>query len=266
MIRSFIFKLILLISVLYSSHASCGEPFSIEKSTIPEYTYLIINRIPHDHQAYTQGLVFDNGYLYESTGRHGYSSLRKVDPDNGAVLTLHSLPEEFFGEGITIFRNRIYQLTWQEYTGFVYDRETFLVMEEFFYNTEGWGITHDQTYLIISDGSSHLYFLNPDTYDVQKQIEVKDINSPVNNLNELEYINGEIFANVLYSNRIARIDPQTGQVTGWIDLNGILAGEKIDYRIDVLNGIAYDEERDRLFVTGKLWPKVFEIRLIKKAN
>jgi glutamine cyclotransferase len=233
---------------------------------IPEYTYLIVNRVPHDYQAYTQGLVFDQGFLYEGTGRRGHSSLRKVDPDNGAILAIHKLPEEFFGEGITIFNNRIYQLTWQEYTGFVYDRDSFLILEEFFYNTEGWGITHDGTQLIISDGTAYLYFLDPFNYDVLNSIEVKDDNGPVENLNELEYINGEIFANVLYSNRIARIDPSSGRVTGWVDLTGILAGERIDYRIDVMNGIAYDATNDRLFVTGKLWPKVFEIKLIKKAD
>jgi glutamine cyclotransferase len=235
-------------------------------TTIPEYTYLIVKRIPHDHQAYTQGLVFHDGYLYEGTGRRGYSSLRKVDPDNGAILVMHELPREFFGEGITIFNNRIYQLTWQEYTGFVYDRETFLLMEEFFYNTEGWGITHNNSHLIISDGTSVLFFIDPQTYEVLKKIEVQEDKEPINNLNELEYINGEIFANILYSNRIARINPNNGQVVGWIDLNGILSEEKIDYRVDVLNGIAYDAQNDRLFVTGKFWPKVFEIRLIKKAN
>jgi glutamine cyclotransferase len=236
------------------------------KSTIPVYTYFIANKIPHDFNAYTQGLVFNDGYLYESTGRRGQSSLRKVDPENGAVITLHPLADEFFGEGITILDDKIYQLTWQSYTGFIYDKSTFLVMEEFFYNTEGWGITHNGRDLIISDGTSTLYFLDPITLEVLSQINVTDDKGPVQNLNELEYINGEIFANVLYSYRIARIDPTSGKVIGWIDLTGILNNEKIDYAIDVMNGIAYDSASDRLFVTGKLWPLVFEIRLIKKAD
>jgi glutamine cyclotransferase len=236
------------------------------KTTIPVYTYFIVNKIPHDFNAYTQGLVFSDGLLYESTGRRGQSSLRKVDPENGAVITLHPLAEEFFGEGITIFDEKIYQLTWQSYTGFIYDKSTFLVMEEFYYNTEGWGITHDGIHLIISDGTSTLYFLDPITLEVLSQINVTDDKGSVQNLNELEYVNGEIFANVLYSYRIARIDPKSGKVVGWIDLTGILNNERIDYAIDVMNGIAYDSASDRLFVTGKLWPQVFEIRLIKKAD
>jgi len=262
----FIGRILLLMTGILYINLYAGDLPTVQNNTIPEYTYLILKRIPHDYQAYTQGLVFDHDYLYESTGRHGQSSLRKVDPDNGAILTIHKLPQEFFGEGITIYKDKIYQLTWQEFTGFVYDRETFLVMEEFFYNTEGWGITQDGTHLIISDGTAFLYFLDPQNYEVLKTVEVKDNEGPVKNLNELEYINGEIFANILYSNRIARIDPQNGHIVGWVDLTGILAGEKIDYRIDVMNGIAYDSKMDRLFVTGKLWPRVFEIKLIKKAN
>jgi glutamine cyclotransferase len=242
------------------------DPSATKNIPVPEYTYLIVKSVPHDHQAYTQGLVFYNGFLYEGTGQYGHSSLRKLDPENGAILSIHSLAKEFFGEGITIFDNRIYQLTWQEYTGFVYDLESFLLIEQFFYNSEGWGITHDNAHLIISDGTAVLYFLDPYTYELLKKIDIRDDKGPVENLNELEFINGEIFANVLYSNRIARINPQNGRVIAWIDLTGILSGEKIDYRIDVMNGIAYDSKEDRLFVTGKLWPKVFEIRLIKKAN
>ncbi len=255
----------ILVIVLAVQAVAGNSPQDMNKK-IPVYTYFIVNKIPHDHQAFTQGLVFDDGYLYEGTGHRGYSSLRKVDPSDGAIITLHSLADEYFGEGITIFNNKIYQLTWQAYTGFVYDKETFLLMEEFFYNTEGWGITHNNEQLIVSDGSSNLYFLDPVTLEVLRQIEVADNNDPVENLNELEYIKGEIFANVLYSNRIARINPEDGKVVGWIDLTGILGGEKIDYPIDVLNGIAYDPKDDRLFVTGKYWPKVFEIKLIRKAD
>ncbi len=258
--------LIVIFSVFSLQLLFAQKPISISKKNIPVYTYFIINKVPHDPMAYTQGLAFDSGYLYESTGRRGQSSLRRVSSDDGTVITLHSLAKEYFGEGITIFNNRIYQLTWQSYTGFVYDKETFLLMEEFFYNTEGWGITHNDTNLIISDGTSNLYFLDPTTFEVLRQIAVTDNKGIVNNLNELEYIKGEIYANILYSNRIARINPDNGDVVGWIDLTGILSGERIDYSIDVLNGIAYDPEKDRLFISGKLWPKVFEIRLIRKAE
>ena len=262
-------RIIILISLLLLSDSDllfAKNSSTSTKSSIPVYTYFIVNKIPHDFNAYTQGLVFNDGYLYESTGRRGQSSLRKVDPDNGAVITLHSLADEFFGEGITILDEKIYQLTWQSYTGFIYDKSTFLVMEEFFYNTEGWGITHNGRELIVSDGTSTLYFLDPITMEVLKQITVTDNNGPVQNLNELEYVNGEIFANVLFSYQIARINPTNGEITGWIDLSGILDNERIDYPIDVMNGIAYDKASDRLFVTGKLWPQVFEIRLIKMAD
>jgi len=237
-----------------------------QKKTIPVYTYFIVNKVPHDFNAYTQGLVYNDGFLYESTGRRGQSSLRKVNPDDGAVLTFHSLADEFFGEGLTIFNERIYQLTWQSYTGFIYDKSTFLVMEEFFYDMEGWGITHNGKELIVSDGSSTLFFLDPVTFENLREINVTDDNRSIQSLNELEYVNGEIFANILYSNRIVRIDPETGNVVGWIDLSGILGNEKIDYPVDVMNGIAYDPDADRLFITGKLWPQVFEIRLIKKVD
>jgi glutamine cyclotransferase len=258
-------KYIILIVLIISDTvwASLAER---RNETIPVYTYFIVNKIPHDHRAYTQGLVFDNGFLYEGTGRRGQSSLRKVDPINGAIINIHFLADELFGEGITIYDNKIYQLTWQAYTGFVYDKDSFLFMEEFFYNTEGWGITHDNQNLIVSDGSATLYFLDPVTFEVLKQIEVTDNNGPVGNLNELEYIKGEIYANILSSNRIARINPQNGKISSWIDLTGILGGEKIDYAIDVLNGIAYDHENDRLFVTGKYWPKIFEIKLLRQAD
>jgi len=234
--------------------------------TVPVYTYIIINKVPHDFNAYTQGLVYCDGFLYESTGRRGQSSLRKVNPNDGAVIALHSLADEFFGEGITILDDKIYQLTWQSYTGFIYDKSTFLLMQEFFYNTEGWGITHNGKELIISDGTSSLFFFDPVTFEILREIDVTDENGPVEDLNELEYVNGEIFANILYSYKIARIDPLNGKVVGYIDLTGILSNEKIDYPIDVMNGIAYDLETDRLFITGKLWPHVFEIRLIKKAE
>ena len=252
---------LILASSLYGQN-QLGE----KKNTIPVYTYFVVNKLPHDFNAYTQGLVFSEGFLYESTGRRGQSSLRKVNPEDGAIISFHSLADEFFGEGITIFHEKIYQLTWQSYTGFIYDKSTLLVMEEFFYNTEGWGITHNNKELIVSDGTSTLTFLDPGTLEIIREVNVTDNNGLVENLNELEYVNGEIFANILYSYRIARIDPENGKVVGYIDLTGILSNERIDYPIDVMNGIAYDPGDDRLFVTGKLWPQVFEIRLIKKAD
>ena len=265
-IYSIKFHIKILLSLICGSTLLAQGPPAETKNIIPVYTYFIVNKVPHDFNAYTQGLVFSDGFLYESTGRRGQSSLRRVNPDDGAVITLYSLAEEFFGEGITIFDEKIYQLTWQSYTGFIYDKSTFLVMEEFFYNTEGWGITHNGKELIVSDGTSTLYFLDPVTFEILRQITVTDDKGPVQNLNELEYVNGEIFANVLNSYRIARIDPNIGRVVGWIDLTGILSNERIDYPIDVMNGIAFDSTADRLFVTGKLWPQVFEIRLIKKAD
>jgi glutamine cyclotransferase len=236
------------------------------KEPLPVYTYFIVNSIPHDHNAFTQGLVYHNGYLYESTGRRGTSSLRKVDITNGGIIQIYNLPEQYFAEGITVFDKRIIQLTWQSYTGFVYDLESLHVLEEFYYNSEGWGLTHDGTSLIMSDGTATLYFLDPKTFAIQNEIQVFDHKGPVINLNELEYVQGEIFANIFASNRIARIDPGSGKVLAWIDLSGMqkLASQK--YAVDVLNGIAYDDEQDRLYITGKLWPRVYEIRLIKKAQ
>ena len=198
------------------------------ESRTPVYTFLIVNKIPHDFQAYTQGLVFDNGYLYEGTGKRGHSSLRRVDPENGAILTMHQLADEFFGEGITIFDNKIYQLTWQAYTGFVYDKDTFLFMEEFFYNTEGWGITHNNQQLIISDGTNNLYFLDPSTFEVLKQIQVSDENGPVNNLNELEFIDGEVYANILGSYKIARINAPTINRNSLLSLNILITREEYE--------------------------------------
>ena len=239
---------------------------SKQLNPVPVYTYIIVNKLPHDFNAFTQGLVYTDGFLYESTGRRGHSSLRKVNPVDGEVLVYHSLADEYFGEGLTILNEKIYQLTWQSYTGFVYDKSTFQLLEEFYYSTEGWGLTNNGKDLIVSDGTSSIYFLDPVTFERIREIYVTDENGPVKYLNELEYVKGEIFANILSSFMIARINPDNGKVVGYIDLTGILSNEKIDYPIDVMNGIAYDSKTDRLFITGKLWPKVFEIRIIKKAQ
>ncbi|RJQ75537.1 MAG: glutaminyl-peptide cyclotransferase [Desulfobacteraceae bacterium] len=221
-------------------------------------TYTIINAFDHDPGAFTQGLVFHDGFLYEGTGLHGESGLRKVELETGRVLKAISLPARFFGEGITSAGDKIVQLTLNSNIGFVYD-ERFNLLKTFAYPTEGWGITYDGKRLIVSDGTSILYFWDLSTFEEIGRIQVFDMDGPVHRLNELEYIRGEVWANVWPTDRIARIDPYTGQVKGWIDLTGILNGE--DFHSDVLNGIAYDPEEDRIFVTGKLWPKLFEIRL-----
>jgi len=226
------------------------------------FTYKVINAYPHDRNAFTQGLVFESGVLYEGTGLRGHSTLRRVELASGDVLQIRKLPDRFWGEGITIFGERIIQLTWQSGVGFVYDKNSFELLEEFHYPTEGWGITHDGERLIMSDGTSTLCFLDPETLEEIGRIEVCDQNGPVTTLNELEYVQGEIYANVWQTDRIARIAPDTGKVIGWIELAGLLSPEDRTEPVDVLNGIAYDAENDRLFVTGKLWPRLFEIELI----
>jgi glutamine cyclotransferase len=231
-------------------------------NAIPVYTYNITNTYPHDRNAFTEGLVFEDGFLYEGTGLLGQSTLRRVELETGAILQIRELPDQFFGEGITIYGDRIIQLTWQSNVGFVYDRNSFELLQQFNYSTEGWGITHDGEHLIMSDGTSTLHFLDPQTFEEISQLEVLDNNGPVTRLNELEYIQGEIYANIWQTDRIARISPGTGRVIGWVDLEGLLTAEDRSEPVDVLNGIAYDAETDRLFVTGKLWPKLFEIELI----
>ncbi len=224
------------------------------------YSYDITNVYPHDENAFTQGLVFEDGILYESTGLYGQSTLRRVELDTGMVIQLYALPDQFFGEGITVFDDEIIQLTWQSNRGFVYDKHSFDLLQEFSYPTEGWGITHDGSSLIMSDGTATLYFLNPETFEKVNQIEVYDVD-PVTELNELEFIDGEIYANIWKEDKISIINPQSGHVTGWIDLEGIRDLENLDGS-DVLNGIAYDAEEDRLFVTGKRLSQLFEINLI----
>jgi glutamine cyclotransferase len=252
--------------VVLAMFAGCVEkqaPLSTQTSNYPDatpvYGYKIVNTYPHDRKAFTEGLVFDDGFLYEGTGICGESTLRKVELETGKVLKLYHLPAQFFGEGVTIWNDTLLQLTWESRIGFIYDKESFLLLREFAYPTEGWGITHDGKHLIMSDGTSALYFLNPDTFEEIGQIEVRDKGVPIINLNELEYIQGEIYANVWRSNHIARISPETGQVVGWIALKGLLSEENRSE--DVLNGIAYDAKEDRIFVTGKCWPKLFEIKL-----
>jgi glutamine cyclotransferase len=227
----------------------------------PTYTYRIVNTYPHDPEAFTQGLVLHDGAFYEGTGLWGESTLREVALESGTVLRSRPLDPQFFGEGITIFNDRIYQLTWQEQTGFVYDRATFEPLQTFNYPTEGWGITHDGQRLIVSDGTSTIYFWDPETLQETGRITVRDHRGPVNRLNELEYVNGEIWANVWLTDLIARISPETGDVLGYIDLTGLLDKEALTQEVDVLNGIAHDPATGRLFVTGKWWPTLFEIEV-----
>ena len=242
---------------------SCSESPAPPTSNItPVYSYNVVNTYPHDRSAFTQGLVFEDGVLYEGTGLNGRSTLRRVELETGEVLQIRELPAQFFGEGVTVYGNDIIQLTWQSHVGFVYDRDSFELLQEFNYSTQGWGITHDGERLIMSDGTATLYFLDPETFEEIGRVGVYDNDGSVNRLNELEYVQGEIYANVWQTNFIARIDPQTGQVVGWIELKGLLTPEDSDEPVDVLNGIAYDAENARLFVTGKLWPKLFEIELV----
>ncbi len=231
-------------------------------SAIPVYTYKVINIFPHDRNAFTQGLIFEDGVFIEGTGLHGRSSLRRVSIETGEILEYHELPSHFFGEGVTIYDDKVIQLTWRSNVGFVYDKDSFELLREFSYPTEGWGVTCDDEHLIMSDGTANLYFLHPESFEEQKRIRVHDNKGSVERLNELEYVDGEIYANVFQTNRIARINPKTGKLVGWIDLAGILTVEDRREPIDVLNGIAYDPENNRLFVTGKLWSKLFEIELI----
>jgi glutamine cyclotransferase len=226
----------------------------------PVYSYRVVRTYPHDPNAFTQGLIYLNGFLYEGTGLNGRSTLRKVKLETGQVLQEKRIEEQYFGEGITDWGGELVQLTWQTGVGFVWDRGTFTLKKKFSYAGEGWGLTHDATRLILSDGSPVLRFLDPVTLAEKGRLVVLDGRRPVANINELEMVKGEIWANIWQTERIARISPQTGQVLGWIDMRGLLRPEEMR-DIDVMNGIAYDAKGDRLFVTGKLWPKLFEVKI-----
>jgi glutamine cyclotransferase len=321
-------KLIFFVFGLVIGWGLLSLPFFVQKQVYgsgtdtPVFGYKIINIFPHDPEAFTQGLVFHRGALYEGTGLLGKSTLRKVDPATGRILKMVPLPDHYFGEGITLWEDKIIQLTWRSGIGLVYDRETFRLLKRFNFFTEGWGITQDGKQLIMSDGTSFLYFWDTHGYKEIKRIQVHDRGIPVTGLNELEYIKpscpirdvtppagravrlcrtmkrhpsdavcrpkkeaweykpdmkigslsdrryfqteGEVFANVYPTDRIVRISPQTGQVTGWIDLRGLLPAKDQARPVDALNGIAYDARKDRILVTGKYWPNLFEIRLIPR--
>lgn len=228
------------------------------------YSYKIVKRYSHDTKAYSQGLVFDNGFLFEGTGQYGESTIRKVKLEDGKVQDYFNMPPNIFGEGITIIDNLIYQLSWKEQKGFVYDKNTFELVNRFDFNTEGWGLATDGKKLFMTDGSNKLLVMDKDNFNITETIEVYNNNGPIDNLNELEYINGQIYANVYLSDHIVIIDPKTGKITGQIDLSGLLASTNFSGKVDVLNGIAWDAAKKRLFVTGKLWPYLFEISLVKR--
>ncbi|MGH9762476.1 MAG: glutaminyl-peptide cyclotransferase [Blastocatellia bacterium] len=217
-------------------------------------------KYPHDPRAFTQGLEYHDGYLYESTGLNGQSSLRKVDLKTGELVKEVNVPAQYFAEGLTILGNKIYQLTWQTKLGFIYDLDTFKQIGQFSYDWEGWGLTNDGQHLIMSDGSNKLRFVDPNTFRVVKAIDVFSQRAPLRELNELEYINGVIFSNIWHSNQIARIDAKTGKLLGFVDLTGLSSGLNLGEE-DVLNGIAYDKSSDHLIVTGKRWPAVFVIAI-----
>jgi len=243
-----------------------------QSSTTKTYTYEIIKVYPHDPKAFTQGLVYYKGFLYEGTGGRKrddfHSSLRKVELETGNILKKIDLPGEYFGEGIAILGDKVYQLTWQEGTAFVYDLQDFQLLKKFNYSGEGWGLTTDGVNLFMSDGTHVIRVINPENFETLRTITVLDQkNRPIMNLNELEYIKGEIWANIWQTPQIVRIDPASGKILGWIDLSKLanqIARE--DSNADVLNGIAYDPEHDRIFVTGKKWRKLFEIKVIEPKN
>ena len=228
--------------------------------------YRIVHTYPHDPHAFTQGLVFVDGQLYESTGINGQSSLRMVDLETGRVLQEQPVDRKYFGEGLTAWGSTLVQLTWQSHVALVYDRFSFRLLRTFSFAGEGWGLTQDGKWLILSDGTSILRFLDPATFKEVRRITVTDRGMPVTEINELEYIEGQVYANIWHSDRMARISPRTGRVLGWINLKGLLPESERSGPEAVLNGIAWDAAHHRLFVTGKLWPKLFEIEVVPQAG
>jgi glutamine cyclotransferase len=249
--------------------ASAGAVWLLTRGGPPPgpaaYGYEVVRTCPHDPTAFTQGLAFEDGFLYEGTGKEGQSTLRKVELESGRVLKQVALAPKFFGEGITLLGDRIIQLTWRHELAFVYDKESFREVSRFGYAGEGWGLTNDGRHLILSDGSATLRFLDPQTHHVVRKVLVTDADRPVRELNELEYVEGEILANVWHSDRVARIDPESGRVNAWVDFSGLLKPGERSHGEAVLNGIAYDKKDRRLFVTGKDWPKLFEVRIVRAS-
>jgi glutaminyl-peptide cyclotransferase len=279
-----IFGILILLIVLWSSFlTSCRistspsspaaivslpsfTPSTSTLSPVPveTYTYSIVHVYPHDTDAFTEGLVFNQGSLFESTGLKGQSSLRQVDLDSGRIIREYNLPGHYFGEGITIYNDTIIQLTYQSHIGFVYDLNNFMFLRDFSYPTEGWGLTQDGHHLIMSDGTSNLTFLDPQTFKITGSLPISDNGVSVDKINALAYINGEVYANIWLTDKIAIINLLSGKVDGWIDLTGLLQTQKYSGKVDVLNGIAYDSQADRIFVTGKWWPYLFQIKLVNR--
>jgi len=249
--------------VLIAAAAACACGPASQAGATPEYSYEIVRTYPHDTGAFTEGLIYRDGVLYESTGMKYESSIRKVNLETGKVLQRYDLPGEYFGEGIIIWKDRILELTWQDQKGFIYDLATFQRKGEFTYPGEGWAMTTDGKRIIMSDGTADIRFWDPETLKETGRITVTEDGRPIPKINELEWVKGEIFANVWETERLVRIDPKNGKVLGWINLHGLLTPQESE-GTDVLNGIAYDAKGDRLFVTGKRWPKLFEIKLVKK--
>lgn len=249
----------LFVGAVFASDATAND---VQEPTY--YDYRIVNEFPHDTAAFTQGLFIDDGVLYETTGQYGASGLRKMHLETGEILKSVALSDRLFGEGAVVWDDEIIMLTWRSGTGFVFDQRTFREERSFTYDGEGWGLTHDGERLIMSDGADELRFLDPETLKETGRLSVTFRGKPLPNLNELEWINGEIFANVWQSDAIVRINPDTGAVIGVIDLRGLLSDEDRAAGADVLNGVAYDAKTDRLFVTGKYWPTLFEIELVEK--
>jgi glutamine cyclotransferase len=246
-----------------SGAAPPEKPAAAAAQTAParQASYTVVNSYPHDPEAFLQGLLWHEGDFYESTGLEGRSSLRRVDFPSGRVEKITRLSPDLFGEGLALVGDRLVQLTWTTRRGFVYDRESFRLLREFSYQTEGWGITYDGKNLIMSDGSNQLTYLDTESFEPVRKLRVTMDGRPLNLLNELEFINGEIWANVWQQDIIVRIDPNSGQVTSFLNLRGILKPDMRTGSEDVLNGIAYDEHEKRIFVTGKLWPRIFEIQV-----
>jgi glutaminyl-peptide cyclotransferase len=250
--------------VVFAALVACACGPASEAGGTPEYGYRIIHTYPHDPMAFTQGLLYLDGVLYEGTGLEAQSSIRKVKLETGEVLQKRDVPDIYFGEGIVVWKDRLLELTWKAQKGLIYDLATFTPKGDFPYPGEGWGLTTDGKRIIMSDGSADLRFWDPETLKETGRVTVTDNGRPVTDLNELEWVKGEVYANVWQTDRIARIDPKTGKVAGWIDCSGLLTAADRTDQTDVLNGIAYDAKTDRLFVTGKKWPKLFEIKLVKR--
>jgi glutaminyl-peptide cyclotransferase len=250
------------LAVLALTFCACGPSVP---AGIPTYTYQVVHAYPHDPEAFTEGLFYDGGFLYESTGLEGHSSVRKVRLETGEIVEKHDLLPTYFGEGIVRWKDKMMQLTYKTEVGFIYDFKTFEVQKAFDYKGEGWALTTDGKRIIMDDGTPEIRFWDPETLQETGRITVTDQGQPVKDVNELEWIKGEIFANIWQTDKMARIDPVTGKVAGWIDMTGLLSPSDVgNSHPDVLNGIAYDAKNDRIFVTGKKWPKLYEIRLILK--